>query len=392
MHTADSQPDHPAKVSRVVQILPQLNDGGVERGTVELNRELVARGIDSWVISHGGSQAGTITADGGHHVSLDVSTRNPFLLLWRARQLRALLDEINPDVIHARSRFPAWICRLANRPARRPFVTTVHGLNSVNVYSRVMVSGDQVIAVSDVVRDHVANGYGIDPNSVTVIQRGVDLTAFRRSTVDAAWTQQFLTEHNLHDRFVVTSIGRITWLKDYETFIRAIARCTSDIPNITGLVVGGVRPNKQSYLEELQQLARDEGVGDRIIFAGVQTQMPEIYALSDLLVNASLKMGNMGRTVVESLAMETPVIATTWPGLTNLVQDGINGQVIDNQNPDQMAEAIRRIRDANYATPARRTTIRESIPYEYTLDSMVEQIIQVYESAVEGSGQHTSTR
>jgi len=184
--------------------------------------------------------------------------------------------------------------------------------------------------------------------------------------------------------FVVTSVGRVTWLKDYETFIRSIAWCVPEIPEIVGLIVGGIRPNKRSYLEELQTLADNEGVGDRIIFAGMQSRMPEIYALSDILVNASLKMGNMGRTVVESLAMETPVISTTWPGLENLVRNGVNGQIIENQNPEQMKAAIREIRSDDYTTPQRRAEIRKSIPAEYTLDSMVDRIVQVYESAVAG--------
>lgn len=383
MSSTDPQSQRGSHVRRVVQILPQLDDGGVERGVVELSRELVARGIESWVISHGGAQIPSIVEHGGHHVSLDVCSKNPLTAWWRAHQLKTALNDINPDVIHARSRLPAWLCRIANRNPRRPFVTTVHGLNSINPYSRVMVTGDRVIAVGESVKEHVCQGYGLDPASVRVIQRGVDLNAFQRSGVDQAWTQEFCHEYGLVDRYVVSSIGRVTELKDFETFIRSIAQCAATIPDITGLIVGGVRPNKQDYLKELQQLARDEGVSDRIIFAGSQSQMPEIYALSDILVNASLKMGNMGRTVVEALAMETPVIATTWPGLKNLVRDGVNGQVIENQNPEQMTQAILQIREASYATPERRGTIRQSVPYEYTLDAMVEQVVEVYESVVE---------
>ena len=384
MIVQNAQSDCSPKVRRVVQILPELDDGGVERGVVELNRELVNRGIDSWVISDGGAQIPTILKHGGHHLSFDVNIKNPFTALTRAVRLRSILNTISPDVIHARSRVPAWLCRMANRHPRRPFVTTVHGLNSISRYSRVMISGDRVITVSDIVRDHVCRGYNVDPSSMTVIQRGVDLTCFCRSTLDAAWIDGFRHRHSLIDRYVVTSIGRVTWLKDYETFIRSIARCVADIPGIVGLIVGGIRPNKQSYQEELQRLADDEGVADRIIFAGVQSRMPEIYALSDIVVNASLKMGNMGRTVVESLAMETPVICTTWPGLENLVHNGVNGQIIDNQSPDQMCDAIQRICHDDYTTPQRRAQIRESVPEEYTLDCMVDRIVKVYESAVAG--------
>lgn len=358
---------------RVVQVLPELNEGGVERGTVELSRELVKRGHESVVVSRGGKLVGEIEREGGRHLAIDVCSKNPLTAWTRARALRRVLDAIKPDILHARSRVPAWLCRLANRKAKRPFVTTVHGLNSISSYSRVMVSGDRVIAVGGPVRDHVCDGYGLDPSSITVIERGVDMQAFDPAVVDRAFIDAFKQEHRLEGRFVVTSVGRVTYLKDYESLIKAVAKLKGSIKNLTALIVGGVHEDKRAYAQSLKQLAEDEGVADRVVFAGSQRKIAEVYALSDVAVNASLKMGNVGRTVVEALAMDTPVIATTWPGLDNLVEDGRSGAVIATKDPDALAEAIKHLHD----NPP--TGVRATVPRHYTLDAMVDSVLGVYE-------------
>jgi len=359
---------------RVVQLLPELNEGGVERGVVELNREFVRRGVDSLVISRGGRLVRQIAVDGGRHETFDVCSKNPLTLASRVAGLRRLLARLKPDIIHARSRVPAWLCLLANRRLQLPFVTTVHGMNSVSFYSRVMTRGDRVICVSEVVRDYILKHYPVDAGRITVIQRGVDMDVFNPETTDREFIKAFRQRYGLQDRFVVTSVGRITWLKDYESFIRAIALCREDMPDITGLIVGGVREDKRDYLAGLQRLATKCGVSDRIVFAGNQAEMPEIYQLSDVVVNASLKMGNVGRTVTEALAMDTPVIATTYEGLQNLVVDGVNGYVVANRDPEGLAHGIRQLA----RSPIMHT--RASIPEEFTLDAMVAGTLAVYRS------------
>lgn len=366
---------------RIVQLLPELHEGGVERGTVELSRELVKRGIESVIISRGGKLVEQVHREGGQHVALDLCSKNPLTALPRAIALGRAIQRIDPDVLHARSRVPAWLCRLANRgKRRRPFVTTVHGLNRINAYSRVMVSGDRVIAVGEPVREHVCKGYGLSPGKVQVIDRGVDMDLFNPASVDRGFIDAFKTKHQLEGKFVVTSVGRVTWLKDYESFISAIARLRDSMPTLVGLIVGGVHPDKIGYFEGLKRQAREQGVADRVIFAGSQSKVAEIYALSDLAVNVSLKMGNVGRTVIEALAMDVPVIATTWPGLTNLVSDGINGAVIQTKSPEALADAIQRLR----AKPPR--AVRQTVPYTYTLDAMVERIVGVYEDLLSQRG------
>ena len=357
---------------KIVQLLPELNEGGVERGTIELNRELTRRGIDSVVISAGGKLAPQIEADGGRHYCFDACSKNPVSVPLRVAKLRRLFKELQPDIIHARSRVPAWLAYLANKPLHVPFVTTVHGLNSINPYSRVMTFGDRVITVSEVVRDYILNNYTTDAAKVRVIQRGVDLDKFDPQRVDRQFIENFKQEHRLSDRYVVSSVGRITWLKDYETFIAAISLLKDEMPDVVGLIAGGAREDKIDYLDSLKQQANEQGVADRIIFAGSQQQIAEIYAMSDVLVNASLKMGNIGRTIVEAFAMDIPVIATSYEGLTNLVEDGVNGYLVKTQDPQGLADRIRWVREGVFSR------IREQLNPEYTLTTMVEKTIDVY--------------
>lgn len=357
---------------RIVQILPALNEGGVERGTVELNREFVRRGVESVVISAGGRLADQIEQDGGRHVTLEVRSKNPLTFPFRVLCLRRAFKEIQPSLIHARSRVPAWLSVFANRSLNVPFVTTVHGLNSVNAYSRVMTYGERVICVSEFVAGYIQQHYAIPAGRIRVIQRGVDLRVFDPQRVDQAFVDEFRARHKLKGRKVILSVGRVTWLKDYESFIDAIGLVRQSQPDVAGVIVGGVAPDKQRYAGELKARVARLGLEGHIVFAGSQSRMPEIYSLADVLVNASLKMGNVGRTVAEGLAMNTPVLATTEKGLNNLVRDGVNGFIINTRDAADLAAKMAR------ALVLPRDGIRGTVPYEFTLNAMVESTLAVY--------------
>jgi glycosyltransferase involved in cell wall biosynthesis len=242
-----------------------------------------------------------------------------------------------------------------------------------------MTYGDRVICVGEAVKEHIMNGYNLDnsDNRITVIQRGVDLERFNKNCINQNFINKFIKEYNLNDKFIVSTVGRITWLKDYETFIESIAIAKKDIPNITGIIVGGAREDKLDYLESLKNLAIKFDVLDNIKFVGSQSNMAEIYYLSDILINASLKMGNVARTVIEALAMDTPVIATTYEGLKDIVIDGKNGAIIETKNALQLAKKIVEVKQYDYQN------VSHTIPKEYTLDVMTKSTLRVYKEALE---------
>ena len=173
----------------VIQMLPELKAGGVERGTLELSRFLVRQGHRSWVISQGGPMIEQLQNDGGRHICMPyIGEKSPrcLLHLWMLRRLFKR-DEI--DIVHLRSRLPAWMGYLAwkSLPAgRRPgLVTTFHGFYSVNAYSAIMTKGERVIAISRAVADHIQKNYRTDPSKISLIYRGIDSDYFHPARVDA---------------------------------------------------------------------------------------------------------------------------------------------------------------------------------------------------------------
>lgn len=356
----------------VVQLLPALQEGGVERGVVEMNRELVRRGVTSTVISRGGRLVAEIEAAGGRHVTLDVGSKNPLTAPWRARQLRQALAELRPDLVHVRSRLPAWLLRLANRRLRLPVVSTVHGFNSVNAYSRIMTRADRVICVSHAIQAYLQQHYGTSEAVLRVIHRGLDATTFSPEHLDAVFFERFRQEHNLADRFIATSVGRVTPLKDYETFIRGVVQARRDVPNLVGVIVGGTHADRRKYEARLHALVRELDAAEAIRFVGSQQAMPEIYALSDVVVSCSAKPESFGRTLIEALAMETPVIATAHGGALEIVRAGQNGLLFP---PGQAEDLARCLAEASRRTF---TGLRADVLARFSLDAMVEKTLAVY--------------
>jgi len=357
----------------ICQLLPELNQGGVERGTVELNRALVRRGHRSTVISAGGQLVGEIERDGGTHLALDVCSKNPLTVPARVMRLRQVIRDLAPDILHARSRVPAWLCRFANRGLGIPFVTTVHGFNSVGRYSAIMTQGDAVICVSNPVKEYIQRHYRTPDERITVIHRGIDPAEFDPARLDHAWMEGFRAEHGLAGRYVVTAVGRITELKDYETFIRAMAGLGRAMPDSLGLIVGGAWGDKQGYLERLKGLVRELGAEGRVLFAGSQRNMAEVYALSDLLVSSSKKPESFGRTLIEAMAMGTPVVAAAHGGSLDIVQEGVSGLLFRPGDEEDLQRQIERARGMAFGD------LRGYVTAHFTLDRMVTLTVAVYE-------------
>ena len=360
---------------KIVQLLPELNEGGVERGTMELSRELVKLGHESIVISAGGKLEEEIKKDGGTHITLDVCSKNPSTAPFRMFQLRKILKALNPDILHARSRIPAWLAYLANKKLYIPFVTTVHGFNSVSPYSAVMTKGDRVICVSGAIKTYIQEHYQTADEKITVIPRGIDLEKFNPKKLDAEFIDEFREEYALFDKFIVTSVGRITQLKDLETFISAIAVLKQDHDSVVGLIVGGVREDKQDYFHSLEILVKELGVEDNIIFTGSQNKVAEIYALSNVVVSSSKKPESFGRSVAEALALGTPVVATNHGGVLDIIIENENGFFYPVGDSISLAKSIDKCNDLAFNG-------YHYISENFSLQKMVQSTIKVYEGVL----------
>ncbi len=356
---------------KIVQLLPELNEGGVERGTMELSREFVKLGHESIVISNGGKLVSTIEKDGGKHIKFDVASKNLLTSISRVYGLRKLLKELNPDVIHARSRVPAWLSFLANKTLHIPFVTTVHGFNSVNFYSRIMTKGDAVICVSNSIKEYIENNYQTKSEKITVIPRGIDLVLFNPINTDKKFISDFKTQYDLNNKFIVSTVGRITQLKDLETFIKALSLLKNETPNIMGLIVGGVHADKEEYFQTIQTLIKTLDLENEILFTGSQNKIAEIYELSDVVVSSSKKPESFGRSVAEAIAMNTPVIATNHGGVRDIIRSGENGYFFEVGNEKELASEIRLAKELSFDG-------YDYISKNFSLEQMVNETLFTY--------------
>jgi glycosyltransferase involved in cell wall biosynthesis len=293
-------------------VLPALNSGGVERGTLEVGKHLVGLGHRSIVISAGGRMVKQLLGEGSEHLAWDIGRKS----LWTLRliyRLRRFLKANRVDILHVRSRMPAWVCYLAWRgmdPATRPhLVTTVHGPYSVNAYSAVMTKGERVIVISEMIRDYVLSHYPkVAEDKLRLIYRGVDPAQFPHGfKVGRNWLEQWGRQfHWTLDKRLITLPARITRWKGQEDFIDFMAELHARHPDVHGLIVGDVDPRKRQFLEELQARVAERGLAGAITFTGHRSDLKEIMAISEIVLSLSREPEAFGRTTIEALSLGIP--------------------------------------------------------------------------------------
>ncbi len=307
---------------RVVQLLPALEAGGVEQSTLEIAAALTAAGHRARVVSAGGGLLPRLLASGAEHIALDIGRKSP-LTLRHLPVLRRLFAEA--DIVHARSRLPAWLAWLALRGMPRPprFVTTAHGLNSPGRYSAIMTRGDRVVCVSKTVREHLLKHYPrLDPARLRVIPRGIDPARFvsTRKPTDA--------RRALSERFPSLSSGRLlllpgrgTRLKGHADALELLAALRARGRDARLLLAGVEQPGRERYLGELHAHARALGVSDCLATSPPRADMPDLYAACDLVLQLSNKPESFGRTVLEALAAGRPILGWGHGGVGELLNE-----------------------------------------------------------------------
>lgn len=310
----------------VVQMLPALDAGGVERGTLEIARALVIAGHRSIVISAGGRLVEQLEREGSTHIAWPVG-RKCLSTLAYINKVRRLLAEEKVDILHLRSRLPAWIGYLAWKgmpvSIRPRLVTTVHGPYTPGRYSAVMVKGERVIAVSEMIRDYIATHYPkTDMNKVRVIYRGVNRTTYPHGfSPDSAWLASWNAEYpQTVGKKLVTLPARITRWKGQQDFIELMDRLRIQHPDVHGLIVGGPHPKKRAYFNELVKEVSSRGMGKLITFTGDRGDLREIMAISSIVLSLSREPEAFGRTTIEALSLGRPVVAYDHGGVAEQLQ------------------------------------------------------------------------
>lgn len=368
----------------VLQVLPRLVQGGVERGTIDVAAALVAAGWNAIVASEGGPMVRELDRIGATHLTLPLASKNPFVIRANVDRLAAVIARYEVDIVHARSRAPAWSARYAAKRTGRHFVTTFHnayGLGSVlkRHYNAVMATGERVIAISNFVGEHAASVYGVPPERLRVIPRGVDVTRFDPDTVSPERMIRLMRGWRLPDgAHTVLLPGRLTRWKGQLVFIEAMARLKR--PDVHALILG---TGDARYRRELEAAIVASGAGASFRFVDDCADMAAAYMLADVVVSASTSPEGFGRVIIEAQAMGRPVIATAHGGAQETIIPGDTGWLVPPGDADALAAALAQALDQDES--ARLAMSRREIAHvreQFTSALMAARTLAVYDELV----------
>jgi len=357
---------------KILQILPELNVGGVETGTLDLSKYLVRLGHKVVVVSAGGALVGELEASGARHYTLAVHKKSVFSIYKLIPVLAEIIRKEEIDIVHARSRVPAWIAYFACRRTRAVFITTCHGYYKKHLFSLVMGWAKRVIVLSNVIARHMIEDFAVPHERIRLVPRSVDLERFK----------YLAPESKRKEEFNVGIIGRITPLKGHLHFIKAMARISRTVPRLKIWIVGDAPASKEAYKEEVQVLVRRLGLWHCTEFLGTQRDIPGILSHLDLVVLATTTHEAFGRVVVEAQASGVPVVATKVGGVIDIIEDGKNGLLVPPADHKSMADAILRIYEDTRLAKSLAENAYAKIKEKYTVELMVKNTLDVYRDAL----------
>lgn len=366
----------------VLQIVPSLVSGGAERGTVEVAAALSAAGWCAYVASSGGPLEGDIARAGATHLTLPLASKNPLVMRRNAAALERAIRRLGIDIVHARSRAPAWSAWSAANAADRHFVTTFHNAYGAGSalkrrYNSVMARGERVIAISEFVAEHAARVYGVGADRLRTIPRGVDLDLFDPQRVGGERIASLARQWRLPEGAPVVMLpGRLTRWKGGLDLIAATA--VLGRRDICVVLVGAEQ--RRGFRRELEAATRRHPLAGLFRIVEHCADMPAAYMLADVVVSASRDPEGFGRVVVEAQAMGRPVVATDHGGARETIAPGETGWLAPARDPAALAAAIGAalaLAPDERGLLARRA--RAHIAARFTTEAMCARTIAVYE-------------
>jgi glycosyltransferase involved in cell wall biosynthesis len=373
----------------VLQVLPALVTGGVERGTVDVAAALVDAGWRSIVASTGGPMVRELIRAGAEHVELPLASKNPLVMRQNIERLVTVIRDRQVDIVHARSRAPAWSALAAAERAGAHFITTFHGTYNLGwfgfkqVYNEIMTRGERVIAISEFIAEHARRVYGLGPERIRVIHRGVDLAKFDPLRVSQERIIHLANRWRLPDGYPVIMLpGRLTRWKGQAVLIEALAELGRH--DIRCLLVGSDQ-GRTAYRQELMDLIRRRNLADVVHIVDECSDMPAAYMLTDVAVSASTDPEAFGRVVVEAQAMGRPVIASDHGAPREIVAHGRTGWLTAPGDAQSLAQAIDRFLSLS---EVERVTIADLgqrfVRANFTKETMCARTLAVYREVLSG--------
>lgn len=369
----------------IIQVLPSLQQGGVERGTIEIAEALKKEGIENYVISEGGKMVAELEKLGVAHITLPVKTKNPLKMWWNSYRLARVFKEKEASLIHVRSRAPAWSVKWACHRLGIPYIASYHGRYGLSPrwfkerYNRVMLQGEKVIAVSDFVRQHLKTEYQVPDEHICLIPRGADLNKFNPDLITDEKLRAFIQKYDIPtDKPIISLVGRLSRMKGHLEVLDALRKMNNK--KVTLLFVGG-NP-KGDYEERLNEKLKEVSPATTVKIFGVSgDEIPMIYTLSTICVQPSLVPETFGRTIAEAQAMKRVVVAFAHGGACELIKDGQTGFLTPVGDSDALATALDTVLTMNKEERQKiENQARQSVVDNYSIQKMCERTLALYRS------------
>lgn len=374
-----------SKTPVILQVVPSLKSGGVERGTLEIARAISARGWKALVVSSGGPMASQIPFAGAEHIHMPVDSKNPFVMWLNAYRLAKLIRSRGVDIIHARSRAPAWSALLAARKTGCRFITTFHGVYGLQNdwkrrYNSVMTRGDRVIAISNFIATHIREHYQTDPSRIRIIQRGVDRKLFHPGNYSPQRMIDLTRQWHIPDHLpMILFPGRITRWKGQDVFIRALQKLPHR--HFFAVILGDAKGH-ESYRTELEKLIVDSDLGGHARLVPHSSKITDAYMLARVVVATSLEPEAFGRVALEAQAMGRPIIATNHGGAQETVRPGETGWLTPPGDVDALAGALSEALSMSDEALAEMSRKAAENAANFSLETMCERTLAVYEEVL----------
>lgn len=367
---------------KILQVLPELNLGGVERVTLDMVSALRQAFPETFVASNGGSLLTELERLGGTHFTLPLASKNPFQIVRNAQRLADLIRTHNIDLIHARSRAPAWTALLAARFTDIPLVTTYHGAYSStnmlkSLYNSVMTRGDRVIAISQFIANHINKNYPNSHSKVRLIHEGIDVEEFNPQHVSQKEIEDIRHSWGISPNTTVFLVpGRVTRLKGQLIFIDAIRQL--NVPNVAGVILGQTQES-QSYTMEVRRSCN----GLPIHLLPQMSRPRAAYAAADVIVSPTLAQEAFGRVTAEAGAMERVIITTNLGAAPEICQHNKTGFLIPPEDSRALADAMMqslKMSPHDYLSMGK--AARTRICSNFSLTRMCSETIELYRELV----------
>jgi glycosyltransferase involved in cell wall biosynthesis len=369
----------------ILQVVPALVSGGVERGTIEIAKFLKESGYNSIVVSAGGCLMNKLIKLDIQHINVNVMSKNPFTMWRNIKLIQDVIKNHNVDVVHARSRAPAWSSYRATQNSTAKFITTFHGIYNFSgwfkkYYNSIMTKGEVVIAVSNFVKQHMLENYNIPEDKINVVYRGVDYKYLNKANISNDTLLKYFDKYQVIDRIPVILLpARMTHWKGQMVLVEAL----NLIKHLDFYcIMAGDLSKHPNFVQRIKDRILDCKLQSKIQIFGNEIDMRGLYGIADIVLSTSIKPEAFGRTIIEAQAMEKLVIATNVGGTAETITEGVTGYHVQPSSAKDLAEKISYCLSIFGGDKANQITsaARQSVIENFSLDLMLKKNLEIYKN------------